>query len=162
LSNPSEFGCRIIKEHDGKPTLTEVVAQKQGKKVVSGQWSVVSGQWSVVSGQWLGVGGMPLAATKTRAQAGRERRSIAMDNFMVVKQRVGNLAQFQAAFDELVPMREKCGLSDVGQFCSAHETDMVIVIMKVADVARAELATGCALVTGGRSQGWTCLLPCCG
>jgi len=57
---------------------------------------------------------------------------------MIVKQRVSNLAQFQAAFDELKPMRERYGLRDIGQYRSADEPDTVIVIMEVADLARAK------------------------
>ena len=61
-----------------------------------------------------------------------------MDNYMIVKQRVSNLAQFQAAFDELKPMRERYGLRDIGQYRCADEPDTVIVIMEVADLARAK------------------------
>src|SRR5438552_346801 len=45
-------------------------------------------------------------------------------NYMIVKQRVSNLAQFQAAFNELRPTRESYGLHDVGQYCSADEADI--------------------------------------
>jgi hypothetical protein len=65
-------------------------------------------------------------------------RGISMNNYMVVKQRVNNLAQFQAAFDELRPMRERYGLHDVGQYRSADEADTVIVILEVTDLARAK------------------------
>jgi hypothetical protein len=61
-----------------------------------------------------------------------------MNNYMIVKQRVSNLAQFQAAFDELRPMRERYGLHDVGQYRSADEADTVIVILEVTDLARAK------------------------
>jgi hypothetical protein len=60
-----------------------------------------------------------------------------MKNYMLVKQRVADLGQFQAAFDELKSVREVHGLTDVGQFRSADEPDTVIVILEVADVARA-------------------------
>jgi hypothetical protein len=77
-----------------------------------------------------------------------------MNDYMVVKQRVGNLAQFQAAFDELAPIREKYGLFDVGQFCSADEADTVIVIMEVADVTRAkEYWHSEVLAEGGKKAG---------
>jgi hypothetical protein len=42
-----------------------------------------------------------------------------MSNYMIVKQTVSNLAQFQAAFNELGPMREIHRLRDVGQYRSA-------------------------------------------
>jgi hypothetical protein len=61
-----------------------------------------------------------------------------MTNYMIIKQRVSDLAQFQAAFDELKPMRERHGLKDLGQFRAAEESDIVIVMLEVADVARAK------------------------
>ena len=61
-----------------------------------------------------------------------------MTNYMIIKQRVSDLAQFQAAFDELKPMREKHGLKDLGQFRAAEESDIVIVMLEVADAARAK------------------------
>jgi hypothetical protein len=61
-----------------------------------------------------------------------------MTNYMIIKQRVSDLAEFQAAFDELKPMREKHGLKDLGQFRAAEESDIVIVMLEVADVARAK------------------------
>jgi hypothetical protein len=61
-----------------------------------------------------------------------------MANYMIIKQRVFDLAQFQAAFDELKPIREKHGLKDLGQFLAAEESDIVIVMLEVADVARAK------------------------
>ncbi len=64
-------------------------------------------------------------------------RPIAMNNYMIVKQRVKNFAQFQTAFDELKPIREQHGLLDVGQFRSADEENTVIVVMEATDVARA-------------------------
>jgi hypothetical protein len=62
---------------------------------------------------------------------------MSMNNYMIVKQRVRNLEDFQAAFDELRPMRKSYGLNDIGQYRSADEVDTVIVIMEVTDVARA-------------------------
>jgi hypothetical protein len=61
-----------------------------------------------------------------------------MTNYMIIKQRVSDLAQFQAAFDELKPMKEKHGLKDLGQFRAAEESDIVIVMLEVADVAKAK------------------------
>jgi hypothetical protein len=55
-----------------------------------------------------------------------------MKNYVVV------LAQFQVAFDELRPMRERYGLHDVGQYHSADEAETVIVILDVTDLARAK------------------------
>jgi hypothetical protein len=49
-----------------------------------------------------------------------------MNNYMIVNQRVGNLAQFQAAFDELKPIREQYGFCDVGQYGCADDADTVI------------------------------------
>jgi uncharacterized protein (DUF1330 family) len=61
-----------------------------------------------------------------------------MMNYMIIKQRVSDLAQFQATFNELKPIREKHGLKDLGQFRAAEESDIVIVMLEVADVARAK------------------------
>jgi len=61
-----------------------------------------------------------------------------MTNYMIIKQRVSDLGQFQAAYDELKPMREKHGLKDLGQFRAAEESDTIIVVLEVADVARAK------------------------
>lgn len=71
---------------------------------------------------------------------------------MIVKQRVSNLAQFQAAFDELRPMREKHGLRDLGQFCSADEADTVIVIMEVANLAQARAYWHSDVLAEGRKK----------
>ena len=60
-----------------------------------------------------------------------------MANYMIIKQLVTDLAQFQAGFDELKPMREKYGLKDLGQFRAAEESDIVIIMLEVADVAKA-------------------------
>jgi hypothetical protein len=60
-----------------------------------------------------------------------------MKNYMLIKQPVADLRQFQAVFDALKPMREGHGLKDVGQFRSANEPDTVIVILEVEDLARA-------------------------
>jgi hypothetical protein len=51
---------------------------------------------------------------------------------------VKDFAQFQAAFDELKPTREKYGLRDIGQYRSADEADTVIVLMEVMEVAEAK------------------------
>jgi hypothetical protein len=61
-----------------------------------------------------------------------------MMNYMIIKQRVTDLTQFQAAFDKLTPIREKHGLKDLGQFRAAEESDIVIIMLEVADVAMAK------------------------
>jgi hypothetical protein len=75
-----------------------------------------------------------------------------MTNYMVIKQRVTDLAQFQAAFDELQPKREAHGLRDLGQFRSADEPDTVIVVLEVADVAKAHEYWHSAVLTAGRKK----------
>jgi len=60
-----------------------------------------------------------------------------MTNYMIIKQHVTDLAQFQAAFDELKPVREKYGIKDQGQFRAAEESDIVIVMLEVADIPKA-------------------------
>jgi hypothetical protein len=61
-----------------------------------------------------------------------------MANYMIVRQRVTDLARFQTTFDRLKPDREAAGLTDLGQFCAADEPDLVIVVMKVEDISRAK------------------------
>jgi hypothetical protein len=75
-----------------------------------------------------------------------------MINYMIVKQRVTDLARFQAAFDELRPIREKYGLHDVGQYRSADEADTVIVILEVKDVARAKEYWHSEVLAEGREK----------
>jgi hypothetical protein len=75
-----------------------------------------------------------------------------MTNYMMIKQRVADLAQFQAAFDELKPIREKHGLKDLGQFRAAEESDIVIVMLEVADVAKAKEYWHSTLLAQGRAQ----------
>jgi hypothetical protein len=84
-----------------------------------------------------------------------------MTNYMIVKQRVADFGRFQAAFDELRPERERYGLRDVGQYRSADEADTVIVVMEVADVARAG-STGtpmCWPRAAGRPGPWGRSVP---
>ena len=59
-----------------------------------------------------------------------------MRNYMMVKQRITDFAQFQAAFDQLLPMRQKYGLIDIGTFRAAEEPNTIIVLMEVTDLAR--------------------------
>lgn len=75
-----------------------------------------------------------------------------MKNYMLVKQRVTDPGQFQSAFDELKPMREAHGLTDIGQFRSADEPDTVIVIMEVANIARAREYWHSAVLAEGRRK----------
>jgi hypothetical protein len=75
-----------------------------------------------------------------------------MKNYMIVKQKVQDLARFQAAFDELRPMRESHGLHDVGQFRSADEPDTVIVIMEAADLAAAKAYWHSEVLAEGRKK----------
>ena len=73
-----------------------------------------------------------------------------MANYMIIKQRVTDLAQFQAAFDELKPVREKHGLKDLGQFRAAEESDIVIVMLEVTNMARAREYWHSAVLAQGR------------
>ena len=69
---------------------------------------------------------------------------------MIIKQRVSDLAQFQAAFDKLKPIREKHGLKDLGQFRAAEESDIVIVMLEVTDMARAREYWHSTMLAQGR------------
>jgi hypothetical protein len=73
-------------------------------------------------------------------------------NYMIVKQRVGDFAQFQKAFDELQREREKAVLTDLGQFCSADEPNAVIVLMQIADLTRAREYWHSSVSMKGRAQ----------
>jgi hypothetical protein len=75
-----------------------------------------------------------------------------MKNYMIVRQPVADLAQFQAAFDRMQPKRAAAGLTDLGQFCMAGEPNTVIVVMEVADPARAEAFWHSAELAQGRSE----------
>src|SRR5690242_15914900 len=75
-----------------------------------------------------------------------------MKNFMIIKQRVQDLGRFQAAFDELKPLRERHGLRDIGQSRSANEADTVIVVLEVDDVARAREYWHSAMLARGRQR----------
>jgi hypothetical protein len=52
-----------------------------------------------------------------------------MKNYMIIKQRVSDLARFQQAFDHLKPERSKAGLTDLGQFCAVEDPNTVIVVL---------------------------------
>ena len=61
-----------------------------------------------------------------------------MKNYMIVKQQVQTLRQFQAAFDNMKQHRAAAGLTDLGQFCEHGAPNTVIVVMEAADVGRAK------------------------
>ena len=75
-----------------------------------------------------------------------------MTNYMIIRQPVSDLAQFQATFDRMQPKRSAAGLTDLGQFCMADEPNTVIVVMEVADPARAKEFWHSAALAQGRSQ----------
>jgi hypothetical protein len=75
-----------------------------------------------------------------------------MTNYMIIRQPVSDLAQFQAAFDRMKPKREAAGLTDVGQFCASDEPNTVIVVMEVADPVRAKAFWHSAELAQGRSE----------
>jgi uncharacterized protein (DUF1330 family) len=73
-------------------------------------------------------------------------------NYMIIKQRVRDLDQFQRAFDKLKPMRERHGLKDLGQYRSADEPDTVIVLLEVADIAAARVYWHSKVLSEGRKE----------
>jgi len=73
-----------------------------------------------------------------------------MTNYMIIKQLVTDLARFQAAFDEMKPVRERYGLKDLGQFRAAEESDIVIVMLEVTDLNRAKDYWHSVLLAEGR------------
>jgi hypothetical protein len=73
-------------------------------------------------------------------------------NYMIIKQRVRDLDQFQRAFDKLKPMRERHGLKDMGQYRSADEPDTVIVLLEVADIAAARVYWHSKVLSEGRKE----------
>jgi hypothetical protein len=75
-----------------------------------------------------------------------------MKNYMMVKQRVADFVQFQAAFDELLPRRREYGLIDIGTFREASEPDTIIVLMEVTDVARAKEYWHSQILEAGRKR----------
>ena len=77
-----------------------------------------------------------------------------MKNYMIIKQAVHDLAQFQKAFDNLKTARESHGLHDLGQYLSADEPNTVIVLLEVDDVSRArEYWKSAVLAEGRRNAG---------
>ena|SRR5579859_7561582 len=61
-----------------------------------------------------------------------------MKNYMIVKQQVKDLRQFQRAFDRMKDHRQQAGLTDIGQFCDFEDPETVVVIMEAADVGKAK------------------------
>ena len=54
-----------------------------------------------------------------------------MKIYMVIRRKVSDFAKFQEAFDRLMPGRSKAGLTDIGQFCAAEDTNTVIILLRV-------------------------------
>lgn len=75
-----------------------------------------------------------------------------MTNYMIVKQKVRDLATFQKAFDGLAAERRAAGLVDLGQFVAADERDTVIVVMEATDLARAKAYWHSAVLAQGRER----------
>jgi hypothetical protein len=75
-----------------------------------------------------------------------------MTNYMIVKQKVRDLNTFQKAFDGLAAHRQAAGLIDLGQFVAADEPDTLIVVMEVADIARAKAYWHSTVLAQGREQ----------
>lgn len=75
-----------------------------------------------------------------------------MPNYMIIRQKIRDLAQFQAAFDRMQPKRAAAGLSDLGQFCAADDASAVIVVLEVADVERAKAFWHSTELAQGRAE----------
>jgi uncharacterized protein (DUF1330 family) len=61
-----------------------------------------------------------------------------MKNYMIVRQEVKDLAQFQHAFDQMKPHRQAAGLNDLGQFCDSEDRETVLVLMEANDIEKAK------------------------
>ena len=75
-----------------------------------------------------------------------------MKNYMIIKQPVQDLAQFQKAFDNLKTARESHGLHDLGQYVSADEPNTVLVLLEVDDVSRAKEYWKSTVLAEGRKK----------
>lgn len=75
-----------------------------------------------------------------------------MKNYMLIKQKVTDLATFQRSFDRLKPKRTEAGLTDLGQFCAADEPDTIIVVLEVDDVSRAKAYWHSDVLAKGREE----------
>jgi hypothetical protein len=71
---------------------------------------------------------------------------------MIVKQRVRDLADSQAAFDGLRAARESYGVHDIGRYRTADEADTVIVITEDEGFARARECGHSGVLAGGRRK----------
>ena len=96
----------------------------------------------------LGRARYPGAAPAGKSSEGLRR----VKNYMMIKQRVADFAQFQAAFDELLPRRREYGLIDIGTFREASEPDTIVVLMEVTDVARAKEYWHSQVLEAGRRR----------
>src|SRR5215472_16348755 len=75
-----------------------------------------------------------------------------MKNYMVVKQRVADFAQFQATFDQLLSHRQQYGLIDIGTFRAADEPNTIIVLMEATDLSRAREYWHSQILAEGRKK----------
>ncbi|SRR6266498_1027745 len=75
-----------------------------------------------------------------------------MKDYMIIKQPVHDLAQFQKAFDSLKTARKSHGLHDLGQYVAADDPNTIIVVLEVDDVARAREYWKSAVLAEGRRK----------
>jgi uncharacterized protein (DUF1330 family) len=61
-----------------------------------------------------------------------------MTNYMIVRQKVRDLAQFQQAFDKMADYRNAAGLRDLGQFRDLEDPQTVLVVMEATDIRKAK------------------------
>lgn len=73
-----------------------------------------------------------------------------MTNYMIVRQKVRDLAQFQRTFDGMKKHRQAAGLTDLGQFCDSAAPDTVVVVMEAADIAKARAFWHSTVLAQGR------------
>jgi hypothetical protein len=73
-------------------------------------------------------------------------------NYMIVRQKVIHLDQFQRAFDQMKEHRQAAGLTDIGQFCDAEESDTVVVIMEATDIRKAKAFWHSSVLARGRES----------
>ena len=73
-----------------------------------------------------------------------------MRNYMIVRQKVQDLGQFQRAFDAMADHRRAAGLTDLGQFRDTEDPQTVIVVMEVADLKKARQFWHSTILARGR------------
>lgn len=73
-----------------------------------------------------------------------------MMNYMIIRQKVIDLGQFQLAFDHMKDHRQAAGLTDLGQFCDSMQPDTVVVVMEAADIDKAKAYWHSAVLAKGR------------